>query len=144
MSKAKATRRVEELRGLIHRHDYLYYVLTRPEISDAEYDRLFKELKDLEAEHPDLITADSPTQRVAGQPVDSFAAVEHRVAMLSLDNAMDRAELRAFEARLTRLLSGARFAGPDVRRRLLSVLDPLTFDQVFEEVGERNDRPVEY
>ncbi|MBI4609509.1 MAG: NAD-dependent DNA ligase LigA [Candidatus Rokubacteria bacterium] len=107
--KADAARRIEELRQLIHGHDYLYYVLNRPEISDAEYDRLFKELKDLEAEHPDLITPDSPTQRVAGRPVEAFAAVEHKVAMLSLDNAMDTAELREFEARLRRMLAGADF-----------------------------------
>ncbi len=109
MSKAERARRVEELRELIHRHDYLYYVLNQPELSDAEYDRLFKELKHLEAQHPDLITPDSPTQRVAGQPVAAFASVEHKVAMLSLDNAMDAAALPEFEARLTRMLPGADF-----------------------------------
>jgi DNA ligase (NAD+) len=63
-SKAEASRRIEELRQLIHRHDYLYYVLNKPEISDAEYDRLFRELKELEARYPDLVAPDSPTQRV--------------------------------------------------------------------------------
>jgi len=109
MSKAEAARRIEELRELIHRHDYLYYVLNRPEISDAAYDRLFEELKHLEGQRPDLITPDSPTQRVAGKPVEAFASVEHRVAMLSLDNAMDAAALPEFEARLTRMLPGADF-----------------------------------
>ena len=109
-SKADAARRIEELRQLIHRHDYLYYVLNRPEISDAEYDRLFREIKDLEAKHPDLVTPDSPTQRVAGQPVEAFASVEHKVAMLSLDNAMDADALREFENRLKRMLPGADFA----------------------------------
>ncbi|MBI4588742.1 MAG: NAD-dependent DNA ligase LigA, partial [Candidatus Rokubacteria bacterium] len=107
--KADAAKRIEELRELIRHHDSLYYVETRPEISDAEYDRLVRELKALEAEHPDLITPDSPTQRVASQPVEAFASVEHKVAMLSLDNAMDPAELREFEARLRRALPGADF-----------------------------------
>jgi DNA ligase (NAD+) len=109
MTKADAARRIEELRELIHRHDYLYYVLNQPEISDAEYDRLVRELKELEKKHPDLVTPDSPTQRVAGQPVEAFASVEHKVAMLSLDNAMDVAALREFEARLKRALPGAEF-----------------------------------
>ena len=108
-SKAEARRRIEELRELIHHHDYLYYVLARPEISDAGYDRLVRELKELEARHPDLIAPDSPTQRVAGQPVEAFASVEHKAAMLSLDNAMDGAELREFEARLKRALPGGTF-----------------------------------
>ncbi|MBI4240668.1 MAG: NAD-dependent DNA ligase LigA [Candidatus Rokubacteria bacterium] len=109
VSNADAARRIEELRELIHRHDYLYHVLNRPEISDAEYDRLFKELKELEARHPDLVTPDSPTQRVAGRPVEAFASVEHKVAMLSLDNAMDAGELHEFEARLRRAMPGADF-----------------------------------
>ena len=108
-SKAAASRRIDELRELIHRHDYCYYVLNRPEISDAEYDRLVRELRELEARYPALVTPDSPTQRVAGQPVEAFASVEHKVAMLSLDNAMDASELREFEARLRRALPGAVF-----------------------------------
>jgi len=108
-SKAEVARRIDELRELIRHHDFLYYVENRPEISDAEYDRLVRELRTLEEAHPDLITPDSPTQRVAGRPVDVFASVEHKVAMLSLDNAMDPAELREFEARLKRALPGADF-----------------------------------
>ncbi|MBI2152385.1 MAG: NAD-dependent DNA ligase LigA [Candidatus Rokubacteria bacterium] len=108
-TKAEAARRIEELRELIHHHDRLYYVENRPEISDAEYDRLVRELKALEEEYPHLITPDSPTQRVAGQPVEVFASVEHKVAMLSLDNAMDPSDLREFEARLRRALPGAAF-----------------------------------
>lgn len=107
--KAEATRRIEELIELIRHHDYLYYVEARPEISDAEYDRLVRELRALEEEHPELLRPDSPTQRVAGQPVAAFAAVEHKVAMLSLDNAMGPSELREFEARLRRALPGADF-----------------------------------
>jgi DNA ligase (NAD+) len=105
----KIRARIEELRELIHHHDYLYYVENRPEISDAEYDRFVRELKELEAQHPDLVTPDSPTQRVAGQPIEVFASVQHKVAMLSLDNAMDATELREFEARLRRALPGADF-----------------------------------
>ncbi|MFQ5881819.1 MAG: NAD-dependent DNA ligase LigA [Candidatus Methylomirabilales bacterium] len=108
LDKAKA--RVEELRRLIRHHDYQYYVLARPEISDAEYDCLFNELKKVEQEHPDLITPDSPTQTVAGQVVEGFAAVEHSSPMLSLDNATSAEDLREFEARLQRILSDAAFA----------------------------------
>ena len=107
--KADAATRIEELREQIRHHDRLYYAENRPEISDAEYDRLVRELRALEEAHPDLITPDSPTQRVAGQPVEVFAAVEHKVAMLSLNNAMEPAELTEFEARLRRALPGPRF-----------------------------------
>jgi DNA ligase (NAD+) len=110
MTDADAAQRVTELREAIHRHDYLYYVENRPEISDAEYDRLVRELRDLEARHPELVTPDSPTQRVAGAPTTAFKPVEHRAAMLSLDNAASPDDLREFEARIRRALPGARFA----------------------------------
>ncbi len=100
---------MEELRSLIRRHDYLYYVLDRPEISDAEYDKLYRRLKRLEEQHPDLITPDSPTQRVAGQPVEGFAPVQHKAGMLSLDNAYSADEVREFEARIKRASPGDRF-----------------------------------
>ncbi len=109
MDLKKAKARVEELRRLIRHHDYLYYVQARPEISDAEYDRLFNELKQLEEQHPELITPDSPTQRVAGEPVEEFAPVEHKVAMLGLDNAMSTEELVEFEGRIGRAMPGERF-----------------------------------
>jgi DNA ligase (NAD+) len=82
----QARKRIEELRAEIRRHDGLYYVRAAPEIGDAEYDRLYRELVDLEAEHPDLVTPDSPTRRVGGEPSAEFPAVAHRVPMLSLDN----------------------------------------------------------
>ena len=69
----------EELRAQVNRHDYLYYVLTQPEVSDAEYDELVRRLRAIEDHYPQLITTDSPTQRVAGQPVEAFGVVEHRV-----------------------------------------------------------------
>jgi DNA ligase (NAD+) len=102
--------RIEELRQAIRRHDFLYYEEARPEISDAEYDRLRRELVELEQAHPELVTPDSPTQSVGGRRALAFAPVEHKVAMLSLDNVTDEAGLREFEARLRRALPGARFA----------------------------------
>lgn len=99
--------RVEELRRQIHRHDVLYYVEARPEISDFEYDRLMAELKALEAAHPELVTPDSPTQRVSGQPIEGFVSVTHRLPMLSIDNTYNEAEVREFDARIRRSL-GAR------------------------------------
>ena len=106
---SRAAERVLELRRLIAHHDHRYYVEDRPEISDVEYDSLLRELRELEAKHPELVTPDSPTQRVAGEVAGAFAAVQHMVAMLSLDNASTRAELEEFEARLRRALPGARF-----------------------------------
>ena len=102
--------RAEKLRSLLHHHNYRYYVLDRPEISDAEYDRLLKELKDLEAAHPEVITSDSPTQRVSGAVAEGFPSVQHRVPMLSLDNAFTPDGIREFEARLRRVLPGQTFA----------------------------------
>src|SRR5687767_5543668 len=92
--------RISELRSLIRHHEELYYQHAAPEISDAEFDRLLHELERLEAENPDLVTADSPTQRVGGTTVDGFATVEHIVPMLSLDNAYNNDELRAFDERV--------------------------------------------
>ncbi len=99
-----ARRRIDALVEQINRHNVLYYVHDRPEISDAAYDRLFRELQELEAAHPDLMRPDSPTQRVGSPPAEGFAKVRRRVPMLSLDNAMDEAELRAFDERVRRLL----------------------------------------
>src|SRR6266436_8519015 len=110
MTRADAAQRITDLREQIHHHDYLYYVEARPEVSDAEYDALMRELRELEAAFPDLVTPDSPTQRVAGQPVDAFRPVAHRAAMLSLDNATSPDDLREFEARLGRALPGTRLA----------------------------------
>src|SRR5262245_62905995 len=108
MNRADAAQRITELREQIHHHDYLYYVESRPEVSDAEYDDPMRELRGLEAECPALATGDSPTQRIAGTPTDLFKPVEHHVAMLSLDNAMTTDDLREFEARLGRAYPGAK------------------------------------
>src|SRR3989442_13215689 len=99
LTKSGARRRIEQLRRRIEHHSYQYYVLDSPEISDAEYDRLVRELRTLEERFPDLITPDSPTQRVGAAPSDAFATVRHRQPMLSLANAFDEEELLAWARR---------------------------------------------
>ena len=95
-------RRLEQIRGELRRHSHLYYVESRPEIDDAQYDRIFGELRALEAAHPDLITEDSPTQRVGVEPHSAFPNAEHIVPMLSLDSTQDSAEVRRFDERVRR------------------------------------------
>ncbi len=97
--------RLAFLRQTLHAHNYRYHVLDAPDIPDAEYDRLFAELKALEAQHPELITADSPTQRVGGAPLKSFAEITHRHPMLSLGNLFDEAGLQAFVTRMEKELA---------------------------------------
>src|SRR5262245_21274992 len=94
--------RIAHLRAEIRRHEELYYTHAAPEITDAEFDSLMRELQALEAEHPDLATADSPTQRVGGRVAEGFATVEHMFPMLSLDNAYNEVELREFDERVRR------------------------------------------
>ena len=96
-------RKIESLREKIRHHEYLYYVVDNPEISDAEFDKLMRQLKDLEAEHPELVTADSPTQRVGGKPREGFVKVPHSSPMLSLDNTYSEEELRDWERRVHEL-----------------------------------------
>ena len=96
-------KKIETLRDKLRHHEYLYYVLDQPEISDTQFDELMKQLKDLEAEHPDLITPDSPTQRVGGKPREGFVKVRHSSPMLSLDNTYSEEELRAWEHRVHEL-----------------------------------------
>ncbi|HBH00418.1 MAG: hypothetical protein A2W08_08730 [Candidatus Rokubacteria bacterium RBG_16_73_20] len=108
MAPADDRRRVARLREEIRRHNRLYYEQARPEISDAAYDALVRELRALEARHPELVTPESPTQRPGGRPARAFAPVAHRVAMLSLDDVASTAELRAFAGRVARALPGAR------------------------------------
>ena len=107
--KTNPAQRIDELRAEIRRHDRLYYVDAKPEIADAEYDRLYRELVDLEAAHPELVTPDSPTRRVGGEPSAEFPAVAHRVPMLSLDNTYSEEELRDFEGRIVRQLGPGPF-----------------------------------
>ena len=102
--EAQAAKRMEQLRDEIRRHDRLYYEEAAPIISDREYDRLYKELVDLEAQLPDLVTPDSPTQRVGGKPLKAFEQVPHLIPMLSLDNTYSQEEVKNFYARIQRLL----------------------------------------
>jgi DNA ligase (NAD+) len=103
---SKIQQRVVELRRQIEHHNHLYYVDAKPEISDREYDALLEELKQLETDHPELLTPDSPTQRVGGQPIEGFRTVRHREPMLSIDNTYNQEELREFDRRVKKLLGG--------------------------------------
>jgi DNA ligase (NAD+) len=102
VNKTQARRRVAELREAIDHHSYRYHVLDDPEIADAEYDALVGELIEIEAAHPDLVTPDSPTQRVGAPPSDLFAPVRHRSPMMSLDNCFALDELQAWGGRVER------------------------------------------
>ncbi|HCJ51681.1 MAG TPA: DNA ligase [Gallionella sp.] len=97
-------RRIAQLRAEIEHHNYLYYMQDEPAIPDAEYDKLFRELQALEAQHPELLSVDSPTRRVGGAPLKSFAEVQHSTPMLSLNNAFSDEEVRAFDARIREVL----------------------------------------
>jgi DNA ligase (NAD+) len=96
--------RIEELRNKIEHHNFKYYIEDNPEISDLEFDRLVKELQELEARHPDLVTPDSPTQRVGGKPIEGFRQVSHAVPMLSIENTYNEEEVLEFDTRIRRLL----------------------------------------
>ncbi len=122
--------RIQELRDAIRRHDRLYYVEARPEIGDREYDNLFKELQDLEAEHPGLISLDSPTQRVSGTPIGAFQTVRHARPMLSLANTYTRSEVEAFDRRVREVLEGA----------LVHYVCELKYDGVAMSLTYKDDR----
>src|SRR5271166_2048811 len=98
MSESAVVRKIEKLREELRRHEHLYYVLDKPEIGDSEYDALMNELKSLEAAHPELTSADSPTQRVGGKPAEGFKKAQHSRPMLSLDNAYNAEELADWDA----------------------------------------------
>ncbi|MCX5679561.1 MAG: NAD-dependent DNA ligase LigA, partial [Candidatus Omnitrophica bacterium] len=104
MDSKEAKKKIGELKGVIRRHDHLYYVLNTPEISDGEYDLIYRKLRDLEAEYPELVTADSPTQRVGGEPSKGFSTVKHIVPMLSMDNTYSAEEIRDFDRRVRKNL----------------------------------------
>lgn len=111
-------KRIEKLRAAVHRHNRLYYAENKPEISDREFDALLKELEKLEQQHPDLITPDSPTQRVGGQPLSEFTTIRHTRPMLSIDNTYDKAELQAWFKRMRKGL------GDEANDHVELVLDP--------------------
>ncbi|MFP4601854.1 MAG: NAD-dependent DNA ligase LigA [Halochromatium sp.] len=125
---ASARERAERLRRDLEYHNHRYYVLDDPEIPDAEYDRLLRELQDLEARYPELVTPDSPTQRVGAEPLASFAEVEHRLPMLSLSNVFDEQELREFDRRVREGLGTER-----VRYSAEPKLDGLAISLCYED-----------
>ncbi len=104
---ASIRERIDDLRRQINQHNYKYYVEAKPDISDRDFDKLLEELNQLEEQHPELVTPDSPTQRVGGQPVEGFRTVRHREPMLSIDNTYSSEELREFDRRVKKLLGGA-------------------------------------
>src|SRR5205807_2512144 len=99
-----AAKRAAELRRLIDHHNHKYYVEAKPDICDREFDKLLEELRGIEAKHPDLVTPDSPTQRVGGQPIEGFRTVTHRQPMLSIDNSYNPDDLREFDGRVRKIL----------------------------------------
>src|SRR5262245_40165333 len=125
VAASPAARRADDLRRIIREHDYRYYVLDRPKISDEAYDKLFAELKELETANPSLVAADSPTQRVSGRPRVGFVAVRHAAPMLSLESTRDVATVRRFVASLRRA---------DQRSDLMlePTLDGLSVELVYE------------
>lgn len=125
MDAAAASLRAEELRRIIQEHDYYYYVLDQPQISDAEYDELMRELIALEQRFPELVTADSPTQRVGGVPLKAFSTVTHRTPLLSLNNAMSEEELLDFDRRLRQVLGKVNYV-------VEPKIDGLTIALVYE------------
>lgn len=126
-------KRLADLRARIRHHEERYYVLNDPEISDAEFDALMSELQALERQHPDLVTPDSPTQRVGGRPAEGFASVEHGVPMLSLDNTYDEREVAAFDERLRRALADAGVEIPAVEYVAELKIDGLSISLTYED-----------
>ncbi len=139
-SHTSASQRVEELRARIAYHDQKYYVDDSPEISDADYDALVRELRSIEEEHPDLLTPDSPTQRVGGAPSLLFAPVRHRLPMMSLDNAFDLDELRAWVDRIARIDPGVLAAEFVCELKIDGIAMSLTYESgVFVRAATRGD-----
>jgi len=127
MATSDIPSRITALRKAIQRHDYLYYVKDRPEISDSEYDRLFRELTELEHANPDLVTPDSPTQRVGAPPLDELIKIPHEQPMLSLDSIIDSTEVIAFDQRMKRELHA-----PSVEYTAEPKFDGLSVELVYE------------
>jgi len=128
-----AQKRIEQLRTEIRRHDYLYYVKDRPEISDAEYDRLFRDLSNLEAAYPELVTPDSPTQRVGAPPLEELTKVRHEKPMLSLDSVTDQGDVLAFDKRVRRELAKELGREPDdIQYTVEPKYDGLSVELVYE------------
>jgi DNA ligase (NAD+) len=125
--------RIAQLRAEIRHHEERYYVLADPQIADVEFDRLMRELERLERDHPDLVTADSPTQRVAGRPVEGFETVRHAAPMLSLDNAYNEEELRAFDERVRKALTDAAAGAGEIAYVAELKIDGLSIALTYED-----------
>ena len=102
--REQALETIESLRRDLEHHNFCYYVLDQPEVSDAEFDKLYRQLKELEEKYPEFVTTDSPTQKVGGAPSTEFGSVRHRVPLMSLSNAMSSQELDCWEERIVRVL----------------------------------------
>jgi DNA ligase (NAD+) len=126
-------KRAEELRRKIGYHDHRYYVLDDPEISDPDYDDLLRELRQIEEEHPELLTPDSPTQRVGGRPLEKFKQIKHHEPMLSLANARDEDELRAWAKRVERQLERLDISGREIRYVTEPKVDGLAISLTYED-----------
>jgi len=136
MTKTDARARIEELSEQIREHDHRYYVLDKPTISDAGYDKLMRELKELEDEFPDLRLPDSPTQRVSGGLREGFKKVKHVRPMLSLDSLMQESEVREFDDRVKRglgLEDDGLFAGEQIAYMAEPKFDGLSIELVYED-----------
>jgi DNA ligase (NAD+) len=127
--KEAVNKYIEDLRKKIHYHNYRYYVLNEPEISDAEYDRLFKELEELESKYPELVTPDSPTQRVGANPLEEFGAYEHSIPLLSLNSVSAQSEVRNFDERVRRFLGGVE---EEIEYVVEPKIDGLAMELVYE------------
>ncbi len=128
MTHQDDSRRIDWLREEIRRHDHLYYVRDAPAISDQAYDELFRELKRLEDKYPDLVTGDSPTQRVGGEPLPGFETVEHAAPMLSLDSDADPEAVRRFDDRLRKAVG----EDAEIRYVVEPKLDGASVELVYE------------
>src|SRR5262245_29270823 len=119
---------IDHLRAEIRRHDVLYYTEAKPEISDLEYDKLMRKLRDLEEAHPEFRSSDSPTQKVGGEPIEGFVTVEHRVPMLSIDNVYNDEELAEFGKRVEKAI------GPDPIEWLVEYkVDGVALSLIYEQ-----------
>ncbi len=127
--KEAVNKYIGDLRKKIHYHNYRYYVLNEPEISDAEYDRLFKELDELESKYPELVTPDSPTQRVGANPLEEFGAYEHSIPLLSLNSVSAQSEVRDFDERVRRFLGGVE---EEIEYVVEPKIDGLAMELVYE------------
>lgn len=140
MASEEIKQRVVDLRQQLHRHNHFYYILDEPEISDAEYDRLMAELVRHESDYPELITPDSPTQRVGAQPVDHFRSVSHTIPMLSLENGFDEQDVEAFDQRIRRFLGDEEPVFYTVEPKMDGVAVELVYEKgILVEASTRGD-----